>query len=84
MAPRAHPGFEADLRDAVHYLDLTVTDDMPPPVRADMAAAADLVGETDRGHVELSRAIRRRAIDGPADAIGDLIVRAGALRRFIG
>ena len=83
LAQRA-PGFYDDLRDAVRYLDVEATGDMPNAVRADVAAAVDFIGETDREHVALSHAVRRRALDGPPDGLGDLIVRAAALRRFLG
>ena len=78
------PGLEADLRDAVRYLDVTAADDMPPPVQADIVAAARLVDDVEPAHVELSRAVRKRVLDGTADGIEHLVVRAASLRRFLG
>ena len=77
------PGFDDDLRDAVRYLDAEAVSDVPAPVQADIRAALDLVGERDRAHVETTREIRRQ-LEGSADGLDELVVRAAALRHFLG
>ena len=77
------PGFEDDIRDALRYLDPAAAADVPEPVRADIAAAEELIGESDKDHIEMTRALRR-SLDGSPEGMSELIVRCASLRHFLG
>jgi phosphoenolpyruvate carboxylase len=78
------PSVESELVDAVRYLDKDRVW-LPPLVRASVDRALALVDstETDAEHTEISREVRRVAQAGGSQ-MTELIVRAAALRRFLG
>jgi phosphoenolpyruvate carboxylase len=78
------PSVESELVDAVRYLDKDRVW-LPPLVRASADRALALVDstETDAEHTEISREVRRVAQAGGSQ-MTELIVRAAALRRFLG
>ena len=79
------PSIESELVDAVRYLDGEGLEWLPPLVRESVDRALLLIDarETDAEHVEISREVRRIAQSGGAQ-MTELIVRAAALRHFLG
>ena len=79
------PSIESELVDAVRYLDGEGLEWLPPLVRESVDRALALIDarETDAEHVEISREVRRIAQSGGAQ-MTELIVRAAALRHFLG
>src|SRR5256885_483241 len=79
------PAIESELIDAVRYLDADQLAWLPAPVRESVDRARSLVDtrESDAEHVEISREVRRIAQAGGAQ-MAELIVRAAALRHFLG
>ncbi len=79
------PSIESELVDAVRYLDGEGLEWLPPLVRESVDRALSLIDarETDAEHVEISREVRRLAQSGGAQ-MTELIVRAAALRHFLG
>jgi phosphoenolpyruvate carboxylase len=79
------PAIESDLIDAVRYLDADQLAWLPAPVRESVDRARSLIDEreSDVEHVEISREVRRIAQAGGAQ-MTELIVRAAALRHFLG
>jgi phosphoenolpyruvate carboxylase len=79
------PSIETELTDAVRYLDRDELTWLPSPVRQSVERALAFVDarDTDAEHVEISREVRRIALSGGAQTT-ELIVRAAALRHFLG
>jgi phosphoenolpyruvate carboxylase len=79
------PSIESELVDAVRYLDQEGLAWLPPLVRESVDRALSLIDarETDAEHVEISREVHRIAQAGGAQ-MTELIVRAAALRHFLG
>ena len=79
------PSIEAELADAVRYLDREGLGSLPPLVEESVGRALSLIGAraSDEEHVEISREVRRIAQAGGAQ-MTELIVRAAALRHFLG
>jgi phosphoenolpyruvate carboxylase len=78
------PAIEDELRDAIGYLDADAVGSQPPLVRESVTRALSLVNAaTDDEHREVARAARRSAEAGGAQ-LTELIVRAAALRHFLG
>jgi phosphoenolpyruvate carboxylase len=79
------PSIESELADAVRYLDRDDLAWLPALVRESVERATSLIdaGESDAEHVEISREVRRIAQSGGAQ-MTELIVRAAALRHFLG
>ena len=79
------PAIESELIDAVRYLDADQLAWLPAPVRESVDRARLRVDtrESDAEHVEISREVRRIAQAGGAQ-MTELIVRAAALRHFLG
>ena len=79
------PSVESELIEAVRYFDRDGLAWLPPLVRESVERAVSLIDtrETDAEHVEISREVRRIAQSGGAP-MTELIVRAAALRRFLG
>jgi phosphoenolpyruvate carboxylase len=79
------PSIESELVEAARYLDREGLAWLPPLVRESVERALSLIAtsETDAEHVEISREVRRIAQAGGAQ-MTELIVRAGALRHFLG
>jgi phosphoenolpyruvate carboxylase len=80
----AMPAVEAELREAVRFLDPDALGSLPPRARESANRALELVSEESHGeHRELAGEMRRVAATGGAQ-MSELVVRAGALRRFLG
>ena len=81
----AVPSIESELADALRYLDADQLAWLPSRVRASAERALSLVDarESDAEHIDLSREMRRLAESGGAQTT-ELIVRAAALRHFLG
>src|SRR5213082_73595 len=79
------PSIEADLADAVRYLDRDALASLPSGVRQSAERALSLIEarDADVEHREIAREVRRVADSGGA-AMTELIVRAAALRHFLG
>ena len=79
------PSIATDLADAVRYLDAERLSWLPSRVRESVERALTLIDapETDAEHVELSREMRH-INESAASAMTELIVRAAALRHFLG
>jgi phosphoenolpyruvate carboxylase len=79
------PSIDSELADAMRYLDRDDLAWLPPLVRESVERALSLInaGESDAEHVEISREVRRIAQAGGAQ-MTELIVRAAALRHFLG
>jgi phosphoenolpyruvate carboxylase len=79
------PSIESELADAVRYLDADQLAWLPPRVRESAERALSFVDaqKIDAEHIDLSREMRRLAESGGAQTT-ELIVRAAALRHFLG
>jgi len=79
------PAIEGDLADAARYLDRDAIAGLPPLVRESVHRALSLIEspEADAEHREIAREVRRVTESGGA-ALTELIVRAAALRHFLG
>ncbi|HYV22786.1 MAG TPA: phosphoenolpyruvate carboxylase, partial [Candidatus Bathyarchaeia archaeon] len=79
------PSIEQDLIDAARYLDRDAIAGLPSAVRESVQRALSLVDspEVDTEHAEIARNVRRVTESGGA-AMTELIVRAAALRHFLG
>ena len=79
------PAVEEELADALRYLDADRRAWLPPLVRESVSRALALVGlpESDADHNAIASEVRRIA-DSGGTQVTELIVRAAALRRFLG
>ena len=79
------PSLESELADAMRYLDRDAIAWLPPLVRESIERARSLVDvrDTDTEHREITREVRRVAASSGAP-MTELIVRAAALRHFLG
>jgi len=79
------PSIEAELVDAVRYLDRDGIAWLPPRVRESVNRALSLIDapDVDTEHREISKEVRRVA-DAGGSAMTELIVRAAAIRHFLG
>jgi phosphoenolpyruvate carboxylase len=79
------PSVASDLADAMRYLDRDGISGLPPVVRQSVHRALELVEarDVDAEHCEIAREVRRVADAGGA-SMTELIVRAAALRHFLG
>jgi phosphoenolpyruvate carboxylase len=79
------PSIATDLADAVRYLDRDRLAWLPSRARESVERGLALVDvrEIDEEHVELSREMRRLTESGGA-LTTELVVRAAALRHFLG
>jgi len=82
----AVPGSMEDLRDALRYLDEAGLRWLPVPVRESVAAAAARLRpvEPEPEHVAISGAIGACVRGGRGSSIGELVLRAGGIRHFLG
>ena len=82
----AVPGIEDELRDAMRFLALEDMAWFPPLARESAAAALRRVGasEPDVRHQEVALAARTAIESGAGTQVGELVLRAAALRRFLG
>ena len=82
----AYRNVDLDMSDALRYLNEGNVRRLPPVIREEVRAALDMFAcEIDEDHAELSHRILEAASSdrGIAEA-GELIVRAGSLRGFLG
>jgi phosphoenolpyruvate carboxylase len=79
------PSIGSELADAMRYLDRDAISGLPPLVRESVHRALELVEarDVDPEHREIAREVRRVADSGGV-AMTELIVRAAALRHFLG
>src|SRR5256886_527291 len=79
------PAVEEELADALRYLDADRRTWLPPLVRESVSRALALVGlpESDADHNAIASEVRR-IVDSGGTQMTELIVRAAALRRFLG
>jgi phosphoenolpyruvate carboxylase len=79
------PALDAELADTVRYVDADQLEWLPPLVRESAARALTLVARrpADAEHTEISREVRRIARSGGSQ-MSELIVRAAAMRHFLG
>jgi phosphoenolpyruvate carboxylase len=82
--PRLHDEMAA----ALPWLDESVDDDLPEPLRESVRVAGrrfDLGALRNDRHLELSRAVRRKVLDGgPPAGTAELVVRAASERHYLG
>ena len=81
----AYPGWREDLRDAATFLDPSALELLLPEERKALYRL-DPVADSPRDpeHLEISRGIRKRLDAGQEEGLGELVVRAAHLRRFLG
>ncbi|HEV8670668.1 MAG TPA: phosphoenolpyruvate carboxylase [Candidatus Limnocylindria bacterium] len=79
------PELAAELRDAIRFLDPDGLGWWPSRVRESVDRATTLIGDDTRdpAHAELAGQVRRAAANGSAQ-LGDLVLRAASVRRFLG
>jgi len=79
------PAIEADLTDAARHLDRDALASVPSRVRESVHRALSLIDapDTDTEHAQIAREVRRVSESG-GSAMTELIVRAAALRHFLG
>lgn len=78
----AYPSFRAKIEDALRFTDLD-----GPLMTNSLRSAIDDSGftyETHREHISIVQRIRRDLDQGDTSQIGDLIIRAALIRRFLG
>ncbi|HLA14920.1 MAG TPA: phosphoenolpyruvate carboxylase, partial [Gemmatimonadaceae bacterium] len=81
----AVPELVHELRDAVRFLDPDGRTWLPRLVRESVDRAMTLAGAGvhDRAHAEVARYVRKAAANGSTQ-LSDLVLRAAAIRRFLG
>jgi phosphoenolpyruvate carboxylase len=79
------PSIEHELSDAMRYLDRDAIPTLPARVRVSVERALSLIDapDADAEHSDITRQVRRVALSGGAPTT-ELIVRAAALRHFLG
>jgi len=79
------PSLESELVDVMRYLDRDAIAGLPPLTRESVHRALSLIEapEVDAEHREIAREVRRVTESG-GSALTELIVRAAALRHFLG
>lgn len=81
------PGFEADLGDALQYLNEEAFTLLPPVEAEEIRTTIRLLGLTlsqDHAHREVTSTIIKRVQEGGVKDLGDLILRAAWIRKFLG
>ncbi|MBZ0168395.1 phosphoenolpyruvate carboxylase [Candidatus Methylomirabilis lanthanidiphila] len=81
------PGFEADLQDALRYLNEEALALLPPTEAEEIRTTIRLLPLTvpqDHAHREVTATIIKRVKDGNVKDLGDLILRAAWIRKFLG
>jgi phosphoenolpyruvate carboxylase len=79
------PELPAELRDAARFLDPAGRSWLPPRVRESVERATTLIGDEDHegAHAEIAGQVRKAAANGQPQ-LGELILRAASVRRFLG
>jgi phosphoenolpyruvate carboxylase len=81
------PGFDADLEDALRYLNEDAFTLLPPTEAEEIHATIRLLRSTltpDHAHQEVTTTIIKRVREGGTKDLGDLILRAAWIRKFLG
>ena len=81
------PGFEADLEDALRYLNEDAFTLLPPTEANEIRTTIRLLHSPptpDHAHQEVTTAIIKRVREGNTKDLGDLILRAAWIRKFLG
>jgi phosphoenolpyruvate carboxylase len=81
------PGFEDDLKDALRYLNEEAFTLLPPTAAEEIQTTIQLLSlipSTDHAHREVTATIIKRVREGSAKDLGDLILRAAWIRKFLG
>jgi len=81
------PGFEADLGDALQYLNEEAYTLLPPAEAEEIQRTVRLLRlplSSDHAHREVTTTIIKRVREGNVKDLGDLILRAAWIRKFLG
>jgi len=81
------PGFEADLGDALQYLNEEAYTLLPPAEAEEIQRTIRLLRlplSSDHAHREVTTTIIKRVREGNVKDLGDLILRAAWIRKFLG
>jgi phosphoenolpyruvate carboxylase len=81
------PGFEADLGDALQYLNEEALTLLPPAEAGEIQRTIRLLGlplSPNHAHREVTTTIIKRVGEGSVKDLGDLILRAAWIRKFLG
>jgi phosphoenolpyruvate carboxylase len=81
------PSFATELEAAVPWLDETAADGQPETVKESVHTACrrfDYAGLRSGEHLEIARATRGQLASGSRAGVADLVIRAGALRHYLG
>ncbi|MDE2180545.1 MAG: phosphoenolpyruvate carboxylase [candidate division NC10 bacterium] len=81
------PGFEDDLKDALRYLNEEAFTLLPPTAAEEIQTTIQLLSlipSTDHAHREVTATMIKRVREGSAKDLGDLILRAAWIRKFLG
>ena len=82
-----YPGFEADLKDAIQYLNSDVFNLLPPSLAEAIRKTIGFLRldpSVDQPHREITTKLIKKAEAGSPDGLGDLILQAAWIRRFLG
>lgn len=82
-----YPGFEADLQDALRYLNDEVYTLLPPIEAEEIRKTLRLLRLTpspDQAHREITAKVIKRIGAGGVEGLGDFILQAAWIRRFLG
>jgi phosphoenolpyruvate carboxylase len=79
------PGLADQIQEGLGLLDPGIGPELPPLVAESVRAAQDRCDAiTDQEHLEIARETRVRSADGAARQLGELVVRSGGVRGFLG
>ena len=79
------PGLAAQIQEGLALLDPGIGPELRPLVAESVRIAQDRCEATyDQQHLEIARQTRARSTDGGAQQLGELIVRSGSVRGFLG
>jgi len=82
-----YPGFEADLRDALKYLNEEAFSLLSPSLVEEIRDALKLLSldpATDQAHKEVTSKVIKRIKAGGVEALSELILQAAWIRKFLG
>jgi phosphoenolpyruvate carboxylase len=82
-----YPGFEADLKDAIKYLNSDVFSLLPSSLAEAIRKTIGFLHfdpSVDQPHREITTKLIKKVKAGSPDGLGDLILQAAWIRRFLG
>ncbi len=82
-----YPGCEADLRDALKYLNEETFSLLPPPLAEEIQGALKLLSldpAMDQAHEEVTSKVIKKIKAGGVETLSELILQAAWIRRFLG